>query len=240
MKIMFRRTKMDEIKPKDSKKIIWITLLSFFVIVIITGGIIFYNKVENTKSADKYYAEAEMYYKNGEYQKAVDSYGKIDPKLGYKDVAEKSQSAKSLATPAITANGISISIGDFNKKNQYVEHYYENSNQTVDSISLRTNIINDCVEDLLVADYAAKNNVNVTEEELNNRMNQSISEAGGQDTFEEVLSTMYEIDVQFFRTLLEKQLLRDKVLAKMGSETVLKNYIADATSKGNITINVEK
>ncbi len=231
---------MNENAPKDSKKIIWMTLISSFAVVVITGGIIFYNKVEKTKAADKYYSEAEAFYSNGEYQKAADTYDKIDPKLEYKDTAEKTQLAKKLAAPAITANGLSMSMGDFDEKIQYVEHFYENSNQPMDSASLRTKIINDSINELLIAEYASNNNISVTSEELTNKMDEFVAQNGGQDKVEEILMNMYGINVQYFRTVLEKQLLREKVIAKIGSETALNKYLSDATSAGQIKINVER
>lgn len=120
--------------------------------------------------------------------------------------------AKIIPYPAVfTASGIVTVSNYWNEKN-YIEHFYASTQQaSMDSAELSKQILQQEAENQIIKKEAITFKIGVTKKDVDDSMQQIFDNNGGQAEVEKALKDLYGLSVDQFKSLVETQLLRDKI-----------------------------
>ena len=121
--------------------------------------------------------------------------------------------AKIIPYPAaFTSSGV-VTMADFYHEKDYVNHFYSSTKQesSVNQAELDKQIVNQLIENRIVANEAIKMKYKVSDKEINDAVQKIIDSNGGQDKVEKTLQELYGLSLKQFKDLVRTQIIRDKI-----------------------------
>lgn len=114
--------------------------------------------------------------------------------------------------PAAVANQDFVTYREFQKEKKYIHHFYNATQQTsLDFASIDKEILNQLVENKLIAFQALRYRIRVNQSDIDTSVNQIIDQNGGQEKVNQALDELYGLNLKQFEELVKTQMLREKV-----------------------------
>ncbi len=114
--------------------------------------------------------------------------------------------------PVAIVNQNFISYSDYLHEKNYIHHFYAATEQEgVDYAAIDSEIINQLVENKLLSFQLLLQKTNVSDEDVQNTLDQIIEQNGGQDKVEKILNDLYGLNLKQFKALVRTQMVRDKL-----------------------------
>lgn len=141
--------------------------------------------------------------------------------------------AKVVPFPAEVVNYDVVTYEDYFSEKDYIHHFYQSTGQeSVDIKSIDAEILNQLVENKIIAYQASANGVHVSNQEIQDSLDSIIQQNGGKDQVEKVLNDLYGLSFDQFRALVKSQMLRDavnqKLIMKVTASHILVRVAEDA------------
>lgn len=120
--------------------------------------------------------------------------------------------AKIIPYPIAIVNQDVVTYEDYLSEKDYIHHFYETTQQgNIDYKSIDSEILNQLVENKLIAFQALTNKEKVNKSDIDGAINQIIDQNGGRDQVDKALNELYGLNLNQFRRLVETQMLREKI-----------------------------
>lgn len=120
--------------------------------------------------------------------------------------------AKIIPFPIAIVNQDVITYADYLSEKDYIHHFYQTTQQgDIDYESIDSEILNQLVENKLIAFQALTNKEKVNKSDVDTAINQIIDQNGGRDQVDKALNELYGLNLNQFRRLVETQMLREKI-----------------------------
>lgn len=119
-------------------------------------------------------------------------------------------SEKLFPYPAAVINAGMVTLSSFHKQEKFVLQFSERTGQQLND-DPRQRVLDQLVEDKLVAKAAAKNGFRVSQKDVDAAYAKVINENGGEKEVEKVLKNLYGMSLGDFKGLVRAQVLKDKV-----------------------------
>jgi parvulin-like peptidyl-prolyl isomerase len=142
--------------------------------------------------------------------------------------------AKFIPYPVALVNAEFVTYNDYASEVRYIHHFYTANEQaaTSDFKTIDRQILDQLIENKLVEQQAKKVKIKVTKSDEDGVIDNIINQNGGKEKVEKVLSDMYGININQFRSLVRVQLFRDKLnekmIAKVDAQHILIKAAKDA------------
>lgn len=120
--------------------------------------------------------------------------------------------AKIIPYPAaFTTSGV-VTVSEYWKQKDYIEHFYSSTKQSgLDKSDLSKQILEQEVQNKIIEKEAIAYKIKVSSADIDNAMNQIYDANGGQDEVMKSLNDLYGLNLGQFKELVQIQLLRDKI-----------------------------
>lgn len=149
-------------------------------------------------------------------------------KLSWNNTATKI-ATKVIPYPAIRANGDIVTVKDYrsqldalkNFQREYKKVNFENEDGKKVLNTLKTDVADQLIEDLIVKDFAAKNNIILTQQDVDGEYKRLVDANGGDENLKKVLVKYYNWTVDDFKVQLQAKMLRQKVAEKITGDDSL-------------------
>lgn len=120
--------------------------------------------------------------------------------------------AKIIPYPAAIVQGRIVTMDTYFRNYQYISKFYSSTQQTgVDYSSVRTQIMDQLIENEIMKSQAKKYGVTVTSSDITNAYSDVVTQNGGEDEVKKVLNDLYGLNVADFKQLIADQLLQQKL-----------------------------
>jgi len=141
--------------------------------------------------------------------------------------------AKYIPFPKAIVNYDAITYNDYFNEKDYIYHFYESTQQTdVNYDQVDSQILDQLVETKLVNSLSLVYKSRVSNDDLKSTIDEIVSNNGGKDQVEKVLSDLYGLNLEQFKTLVRSQLqrekLNDKAIMKVKASHILIKVDKDA------------
>lgn len=128
--------------------------------------------------------------------------------------------------PAALVNQDFISYNNYLAEKDYIHHFYNSTKQEgIDFTEIDKEIMNQLVENRIIASQARYNKIKVSDQEIDSTINEIVDQNGGEEKVGEVLNELYGLDLNQFRTLVRTQLLREKLANELISKVKVKHIL---------------
>lgn len=144
--------------------------------------------------------------------------------------------AKIVPYPIAIANQDFITYNQYFHEKDYIHHFYKATQQdTIDFTEIDKEIIDQLIENKMLAFQAMRYSVKVSKKDIDDAMNQIIDQNGGKDNVTKVLDDMYGLSISQFRNLVKTQMVREKInsdlIEKVTARHILVRVDASATTE---------
>ena len=141
--------------------------------------------------------------------------------------------AKYIPFPKAIVNYDTVTYNDYFTEKDYIYHFYESTEQTdVDYDQVDSQILDQLTENKIVNSLALVYKSKTTDDELKTTIDEIVTNNGGRDQVEKVLSDLYGLNIDQFKVLVKSQLqrekLNDKIIMKVTASHVLIKVDKDA------------
>ncbi|MFA6197770.1 MAG: peptidylprolyl isomerase [Patescibacteria group bacterium] len=134
--------------------------------------------------------------------------------------------AKAVSLPAVIVNNKLVSYKNYDHDVSALKQYYEKQKAAQPAAvsmpsdqELKTIILDKLVQDEVLSQKAKEMSISITDQEVDNEMQNVITDAGGEELLKQSLSDLYGWGVQDFKTtVLKPYLLRQKIQTKLNSD----------------------
>ncbi|MEI6144255.1 MAG: peptidylprolyl isomerase [Candidatus Berkelbacteria bacterium] len=120
--------------------------------------------------------------------------------------------AKIIPYPAAIVQGRIVTIDAYFRNYQYISKFYSSTQQTgVDYAEVRSQIMDQLVDNEVMKSQAKKYGVTVSESDITNAYSDVVAQNGGEDEVKKVLNDLYGLNVSDFKQLIADQILQQKL-----------------------------
>ena len=137
---------------------------------------------------------------------------------------------------AAKVNDVEISFLQLDEATAEVLTFYAANEQTVDESTLRTNTLNNMIDQAIIAQYAQANEITVPDEDIQRVMSARIEQYGSGQKLSAEITRLYGISLERYTTNLRDDLLREKVQSSVNLP--LSEWLASQRSTADIVWNI--
>lgn len=121
-------------------------------------------------------------------------------------------STKIYPFPAAFVGGNIIWAKDYYQQLAYIRTFSEKTRQpTLSEKDLRTQIINQLIENRLLSWEASKNGIRVTSRDVNDAFQKIVDQSGGLSNVQKTLNDLYGMSEKEFKDLVKEQVVKEKI-----------------------------
>ena len=121
------------------------------------------------------------------------------------------------------------------------KHFYAKSGQPItDTSAIRGPILDELIEDAIIAQEAPKYHIKVTNQEINDQLAKLETENGGEEKVKSLLSDLYGIDINQFKKLIKSQLLKEKAKSEIPLKIHAYHILVKVDATANAATHAEK
>lgn len=117
---------------------------------------------------------------------------------------------KIIPYPAVVGEIGWITMNNYHEQLDIVEHFYQQSKQQTPK-GYKKQVLDQLIEQKILERESRKNNVSVTNDEVEEQYQQLLLEQGGEEQVKKILADLWGMTVGEFKDLIEDQLLRSKM-----------------------------
>ena len=126
--------------------------------------------------------------------------------------------------PAAFVGTNTVSLKDYNKRIQSLQHYYSQLNQKPDA-GYKKSVLDGIIDHVIYERVAKKYGIFVTNKEVEDQYQQLIAGEGGEDQVKKILSELWGYDIPYFKDLIKQKLLEEKVQQEVPVSLHLKHLL---------------
>ena len=121
------------------------------------------------------------------------------------------------------------------------KHFYAKSGQPItDTSSIRGPILDELIEDAIIAQEAPKYHIKVTNQEIDDQLVKLETENGGAEKVKSLLLDLYGINVNQFKKLIKTQLLKEKAKSEIPLKIHAYHILIKVDAAANAATHSEK
>lgn len=164
--------------------------------------------------------------------------------FGWEVYLEKSEtgpvkfSAKIYPFPAAFVSGNIIWAKDYYQQISYIRQFSEKTKQSSpDAKLLRSQIMDQLVENRLLAWEASKNGLRVTSKDIDDAFGKIVSESGGEANVKKVLRELYGMSEKEFKELVKQQVTKEKIQDQLIAQVKVLHILVKDEARANEVAN---
>lgn len=143
-------------------------------------------------------------------------------------------STKIYPFPAAFVGGNIIWVKDYYQQLSYIRQFSVQTKQptTEDSV-LRQQIMDQLVENRLLAWEASKNGIRVTSKDVNDAYQKIVDESGGEANVQKVLRELYNMSEKEFKKLVKDQVIKEKIQDQLIAQVKVQHILTKDEGRAN-------
>lgn len=138
---------------------------------------------------------------------------------------------------AARVNGVGITKLAFTDQFNQIVSFYKQSNQTVNEQAIKQSVLDDLINKQLVTEYAQKNNIVISQEQIDAYYNQRASSYKSEQEFLATLTKLYGTNKEQYKATLAYDLLSSAVQQKVRQP--LESWLQQQRQSAKITVYIK-
>lgn len=143
--------------------------------------------------------------------------------------------------PAAFVGGNIIWAKDYYKQLGFIRQFSEKTKQaSPDAATLRKQILDQLIENKILAWEASKNGINISSGDINDAYQKIVSDSGGQANVQKVLKELYGMTEKDFKELVRQQVTKEKIQDELIAQVKVRHILVKDEARANEVANKAK
>lgn len=143
--------------------------------------------------------------------------------------------------PVAFVGGNIIWAKDYYMQLNYIRQFSLKTKQALpDSATLRTQILDQLIENQLLAWEASKNGIRVSNSDINDAYQKIVDESGGAANVQKVLKELYGMSERQFKELIKQQVTKEKIQNELIAQVKVRHILIKDEARANEVANKAK
>lgn len=143
--------------------------------------------------------------------------------------------------PAVIVGGNIIWAKDYYMQLNYIRQFSLKTKQALpDSATLRSQILDQLIENQLLSWEASKNGIRVSSSDINDAYQKIVTESGGASNVQKVLKELYGMSERQFKELIKQQVTKEKIQNELIAQVKVRHILIKDEARANEVANKAK
>jgi parvulin-like peptidyl-prolyl isomerase len=143
-------------------------------------------------------------------------------------------SIKFYPMPAAIVNSSVVWAKDYYQQLSYIRQFSSKTKQAVpEAGALRTQIIEQLIENKILEVQATKNHISVTNKDINDAYQKIVDQSGGATEVKKVLTDLYGMNEKEFKQLIRQQVLKEKIQNELITQVKVSHILIKDEAQAN-------